>query len=1480
MNNRHHGANGHVATNGSAFPDHAGSAATLDEAAPLSFGQRRLWFLDQMEPGSALYHVPYLVRLHGPLDQDALERSLAAIIGRHEALRTAFIPDGDEPVQVVAQGRIFRLERTDFRATNEVRHASELDRLVREEALHPFDLRRDLMLRARLFQLGETEHVLLLVLHHIAADGWSMAVLYRELGVFYTAFSSGGIPLLPELPIQYADYASWQREHLQGETLQRLVEFWRRRMADAPPLLSLPADRHRPPEQSHRGAVCTAIFPSELLARLHVFGRGQRVTLFMTLLAAFKVLLHRYTGQEDLVVGSPLAGRDRAETEGLVGLFINTLVLRTNLAGDPTFIELLGRVRDTMLAAYDYKELPFDKLVEELQPKRDLSYDPVCQVVFALQNMPASSLELPGLSTSIEPVYTGTAKADLSVWASEEPAGLSVCAEYNTDLFDAGTVERLLGHFRTILEAVVASPARRISLLPLLTPPERNRMLDDWNATEADYPRDRCVHELFAEQVERTPEATALVFNDEELTYADLNRRADDLAARLRARGVGPDTPVGLCAGRSLEMVVGLLGILKSGAAYVPLDPAYPKERLAFMLEDSGAPVLVTQHRQRRLFPEQTSVIFLDDDFDGGHSETCNGRVHPDGGSPGPESLAYILYTSGSTGRPKGVMVSHRNVLNFFAGMDRVLGGEPGVWLAVTSISFDISVLELFWTLTRGFKVVILSDQAGLSGAASSARTASSTRSLDFSLFYFASVPREACTDKYRLLIEGAKFADENGFAAVWTPERHFHSFGGLYPNPAVVGAALATVTRRVQIRAGSVVLPLHHPLRMAEEWSVVDNLSHGRVAVSFASGWHDRDFILAPQNYSIRKEVLRTGIETVKKLWRGESLKGAGGRGDDVEVRIFPRPIQPELPVWITAAGNPETFRQAGELGANVLTHLLGQSIEDLAQRIQIYRAARSARGFGEGRVTLVLHTFIGESVEAVRETVRRPFCQYLIDSVDLLNGLSRSLYPGVDYNGLSTEERETLVTQAFNRYFEGNALFGTPESCLRLINRLKAVGVDEIAGLIDFGVDTELVLKSLTSLKALKEECHGVRIGEESNRSLEEQLVRHRVTHLQCTPSFARLLIRMPDALGALRPLSRLLVGGEALPADLAEALGRVVDGEVINMYGPTETTVWSTVHKVTPSAAVSGTVEIGRPIANTQVYILDRNRQPVPAGVPGELYLGGDGLARGYWRRPELTDEKFIPHPFSNHGARLYRTGDLARYRADGVIEFLGRIDHQVKIRGHRIEPGEIEAVLARHPDVRQSVVVVRTDIPDDPRLAAYIVPGPAGAKDADTLRDFLRAKLPGHMVPDHFLFLESLPLTPNGKIDRRALPAPPMKNVATAVATSLPLAGLEQAIAAIWKDILSVENPGADDNFFDFGGHSLQVVQVQNRLRESLGVELPVIKLFQYPTIRSLAGFIGEGTKADTFLQKIHERAQRGQSAGGRRRHDHGAEVTTS
>ena len=919
---------------------------------PVSYAQKGLWLTSRFDADSAAYNIPGAFRLTGALKVDVLERSLNEIVRRHEALRTTFAMIEERLVQVVYPERYLQIE------TVELEHlrAGERDERVRQLAIEhtrqPFDLSQWPLIRVKLVRLAADEHVLLLSMHHIIGDGWSTGVFIREMAAIYEAFCGGQPSPLAELPLQYADFAIWQEEWLSGEVLESHLSYWREQLAGAPPVLELPTDRPRPAVESFKGARHSFQLPKHLTAALKELSGKEGATLFMTLLGAFQTLLYRYTGQQDIVVGSPIANRNRAETENLIGFFVNTLVMRSRLDGNPRFTDLLKSVREMTLGAYTHQDMPFERLVEELQPKRDLSRSPIFQVMFILQNAPTSALELAGVTLSTLDVDNKTAKFDILL-AMQEEAGeyLSGTLEYNSDLFDAATIKRLAKHFESLLEGIVQTPQQRVDDLPLLTSSERERVLDEWNSTEESYGQDVCFHQLFEKQVERTPDTVAVQFEDEQITYAELNARSNQLAHYLRQLGVNSETLVGICLDRSIEMVVGLLGVMKAGASYVPLDPAYPAQRLSYVIADSGLTVLLTQqHLLPHLPPSLTSapelkLLCLDADREA-ISRHCDQSPTPSS-SAAASQLAYTIYTSGSTGQPKGVQISHRALVNFLTSMQE----EPGitasdVLLSVTTLSFDIAGLELYLPLMTGARLVIVSRETAIDGRLLA-------RALDRSQ---ASI-MQATPATWRLLLEA--------------------------------------------------------------QWA---------------------------------------GSEGLKMLCGGEALTG------------------------------------------------------ELAQRL-----------------------------------------------------LER-----------------------------GSSLW---------------------------------------------------------------------------------------------------------------------------NMYGPTETTIWSTIKEV--REVRGGIVEIGRPIANTQTYILNSHLQPVPVRVAGELYIGGAGLAQGYLKRPELTAERFIPDPYGEElGARLYRTGDVARYLANGEIEYVGRVDNQVKVRGHRIELGEIEAALVGHGLVSEAVVVARGEGGGEQQLVAYLVSGESTGAEGKT------------------------------------------------------------------------------------------------------------------------------------------------------------------
>ncbi|MEO6196445.1 MAG: non-ribosomal peptide synthase/polyketide synthase [Thermoanaerobaculia bacterium] len=1034
---------------------------------PLSFAQQRLWFLHQLEPESSAYNSPKVLAFHGPLDTGLLAAALTGVARRHEVLRTSFPASEGEPVQRIAPPAPVALPVVDLAALPAAPRAAEARRLARREAERPFDLARGLPLRVTLLRLDEEERHLLFTLHHIASDAWSLGVLVREVSALYRAFAAGAPPALPALPVQYADYAVWQRSWLSGEVLDLHLGYWRRRLAGLPPRLELPTDRPRQTARTHHGDVVLLPLPAELTERLGELGRGLGATRFMTLLAAFQSLLFRCSGQVDLAVGTPIAGRDRLEIEPLIGFFVNTLVMRGDLRGDPSFGEIVARTREASLAAYAHQSVPFEMLVDELRPERSLRHAPLFQVMFALQGAPLeeAGMGLPGLRVAAVESARRGARFDLSLLVQEAGRGLVAELEYGTDLFDAPTARRLAGSFERLLRAVAADPARPLSLASLWSEAERWQVLGEWNDTARALPAAAPVHVSIAAQAARTPEAVAVVAADAqdgaaELTYRALDELANRIAHHLRASGVGAESLVGLCLDRSPEMLAALLGVLKAGAAYVPLDPTFPRERLALMCEDARLSLLITREPLLDRLPAAgIRAVCLDRDA---AAVAARPATRPAVACP-PESLAYVLYTSGSTGRPKGVAVPHGAVAGFLAAMAERPGIAAGeTLLAVTTLSFDIAVLELLLPLTVGARVALAGSETAVDGA--------------------------------RLVraLEGAGAGVMQGTPATW----------------------------RLLLEAG----------------------------------------------------------------WRGD--------------------------------------------------------------------------------------------------------------------------------------------------------------------------------------------------------------------------------------PGF------------------RILCGGEALPADLAAAL---LDrgGELWNLYGPTETTVWSAVHRVAPPSG-GGPVPIGRPIANTGIYLLDAFSSPVPVGVAGELFIAGAGVARGYLHRPDLTAERFVPDPFGASGSRLYRVGDLARWRADGTLEFLGRVDHQVKIRGFRIELGEVEAALARYPAVEEAVVAVREGSVGQQRLVAWVT-GPASL-DSAALRGFLRESLPAYMVPSAVVCLAAMPRTPNGKVDRRALPEPAAGETRVSAAPRTPA---EELVAGIWAEVLGLAGVGVEDDFFALGGHSLLATRVMSRLRGVLGVELPLRALFETPTVAGLA-----------------------------------------
>lgn len=916
-------------------------------------------------------------------------------------------------------------------------------------------------------------------------------------------------------------------------------------------------------------------------------------------------------------------------------------------------------------------------------------------------------------------------KAQLTFVISPSERKIELAA--NAEVFDQPLLAKIAKELEHIVAQIGGNPQFAVADVAAVAPDEQ-ALLDRWNdGTRVSY-EPRSLPQMFEAQVKRTPDKTAVVFRGESITYRELAARANKIANLLIARGVNRGDRVAVLMDRSIEMVVSLYGVLKAGAAYVPLDPAYPSHRLAIMVEDAQPTIILTEaSRAGQLAAHHAQIVVVDRL----NAEDGLSALAPAVGIE-PRDVAYVMYTSGSTGRPKGVMVTHGNIQNFFLTIDRQLAGNPpGIWLALTSISFDISIPELFWTLTRGAQVVLRGSPSVDQPAGGTKRP---DRKVDFSMFFTSAVP----CGPGRLLTEATRFAADHGFA----------------------------------------IRP------------------QGRVECTHQS---------SPAE-------------------------------------------QPVLSSYVTVDAHPNTFRCAAQIGANVLTRLLGQPLEALAKNIALYRQVRQESGYaGEGRVTVLVPTLVGQDDLAVKEAVRAPLKAYLKNELSLIREAawefpafqksSEEMGQTLDHflETISEADLNDLLDFAFERYYSTGGLFGSRERCLALVKRLQQIGVDEVGCLVDFGLPADEILGHLPQLKELKRAAQAESADDDAD-DIATLIERHAVTHFQCTPSRAASLIWDPRTRRAMGNLRLMIVGGEAMSEELARQLRATVPGRVFNVYGPTETTVWSTMHEL---VALGGPVPIGKPIANTQLYVVDDRQRPLPLGVPGELLIGGDGVGRGYLNRPDLTQARFLE---TGHGT-VYRTGDLVRLRSDGEVEFLGRFDDQVKIRGHRIELGEIEAVLESNSTVRKAVVHPQDDAAGGKRLVAYVVPNSPNGFEVDALRDFAQQRLPEFMVPSVFEPLSELPLTPSGKVDRRALPKPNfgLRRERSAHERQPPRTETERRLVELWQTLLEVPEVDRADNFFELGGHSLLGMRAISKIQEAFGVRLAT-KTFVVSSLAQIAAEI--------------------------------------
>lgn len=1400
--------------------------------SPVSFSQQRIWYTCQFKEHSSLYNTILAYELNGNIDLQNLQRALNILIEKHEILRSNFSEIKGIVHQVVKPAFTLNIQFETYNGKTVSEARKTFEEKLKNERQYSFDLENGALLRVGAIKIKEKKWYLWLNSHHIISDGWSSHIIFSELIQYYAR-----LEIKKEtVAIQYADYVFWERNKLTGDNYNKLAAFWKNYLREIPEITQLPLQKNRQQQQPYTVAIQRIKIPGSIFTKLVDHAANNDATPFMVFLSAFAQLIFRYTSEKDIVIGTAVANRPTRQTESLIGCFINMIPLRMEQQPSFRFSQMVNATRNNLLSVYEHQAMPFEKIVDEINPRRTLSYNPIVQIMFNMNTIPVTQTSTDGIEfTAFEGFSPASGNYDLYLEIKQSTDEHIAQFTYNSELFDAEFFSRFANHYLNILDQCAGNFETPISEIDVITQPEREKLLNAWQGTPREI-KNITVHGLVEKSVETHGASIAMISGDEQISYHELNRKANRFAHYLiHEKKIQIGDTVGIFLDRSIDMVICLLGALKAGACYLPLDTSFPQGRLNYIINDSKLKLIIVKDDNDPFSEMSFDVLAYNE-------ETYEQNDHNPLLKVEPGSLAYLIYTSGSSGAPKGTLIEHRNVVNFFDGMNERFGDQAGTMLSVTSISFDIAVLELFWTLVNGYKIIL--HKTGLNNLTGNKNNKVRLGKMDFSLFYFSSVYNNETTNgnQYKLLLEGAKFADANGFTAVWTPERHFHEFGGLYPNPSVTGAAVAAITKNIKIRAGSVVLPLHHPLRVAEEWSVIDNISGGRVGISFASGWQINDFVLAPQAYGDKKNFYEN-IKNVCRLWKGESLPFENPQKQIIPTRIFPKPVQSELPLWITASGDPETFENAGAMGANILTHLLSQTIEELEIKISIYKEARKQNGFNpeEGKISLMLHTFIGKDPDEVRKQTFIPFTNYLRTSIKLMENMAEANGIDLQGKGLTEEMMELLLPKAYDRYVNTSSLIGTIDTCYQMLEKTGAIGVNEICCLIDFGVEYEVMMNSLKQLVKLKDNHH-------TDLTIADQIREHNVTHFQCTPSMAELLIDDGSAKQALSKLQCFFIGGENLTRGLADKICNVIEGELHNMYGPTETTIWSSTRSINKVEDIS----IGQPIVNTRFFILDQFMKPVPEGVIGELFIAGDGLAREYFLRPELTRERFVSFQHGKKSVRLYKTGDLVKVNYQGDIIYVGRTDQQVKINGHRIELDEIKNVIAANKEVRRCVVAKRENDTKS-RLVAYVELNEKNSVTGTQLKEKLRDFLPFYMMPSAIHFIDEIPLLPSGKVD--------LKNLQTIEdqleeheEINLPSSDIEFILMNVWKQVLGVERIGVDSNYFSLGGDSIRSIQIISKAREA-GLSLTLNQLYQFQTIRELATVAIENPVVEEFQGRV-------------------------